>query len=270
MAATGHPRRPESRGLRRGSRPDYPDGAPGSRAAADQMDFSVEPDVFARFPGMRLAVVVARDIDNGPERPEVTLAWNEAWAAAASAMAPFGNAQSHPRVVAWRQRFQAAGVSMRHFPTSIEALLRRALKGGAPFRINPLVDFYNRVSLQHAVPVGGFDLDRVRGPIAVRLTHEGDTFAALDADGAVAVPAGEVAYAAGSTILTRQLMWRQARDGLIHPETRTVFLVSESLPECGPGLAEAVLDELDAGLRRSFGATARGFVVDAATPRISW
>jgi DNA/RNA-binding domain of Phe-tRNA-synthetase-like protein len=234
------------------------------------MDFLVEPDVFTRFPGMRLAVLVARDIDNGAERPEISLAWSDAWATASSTVAPYGNAQSHPRVVAWRQRFQAIGVSMRHFPTSIEALLRRAMKGGAPFRINPLVDFYNSVSLRHVVPVGGFDLDRVRGSLTVRLTRDGDTFAALDAEGAVAVPTGEVAYATGSTILTRQLMWRQARDGLIHPETRTLFLVSESLPDCGPGLAETVLDELGAGLRRSFEATASGFVVDAVTPRISW
>ena len=234
------------------------------------MDFSVEPDVFTRIPGMRLAVVVARDIDNRSERPEVSLAWDAAWAAAASAVAPYGNAQSHPRVVPWRQRFQAIGVSMRHFPTSIEALLRRAGKGGVPFRINPLVDFYNGVSLRHAVPVGGFDLDRVTSPLVVRLTRAGDTFDSLDGEGPVAVPAGEVAYATGLTILTRQLMWRQARDGLIHPDTRAVFLVSESLPESGAGLAEMVLDELDGGLRRSFGATVRGFVVDAATPRISW
>jgi DNA/RNA-binding domain of Phe-tRNA-synthetase-like protein len=159
---------------------------------------------------------------------------------------------------------------MRHFPTSIEALLRRAMKGGAPFRINPLVDFYNGVSLRHTVPVGGFDLDRVPGPLTVRLTRDGDTFAALDGDGPVPVPAGEVAYATGPTVLTRQLMWRQSRDGLIHPETRSVFLVSESLPEAGAGLAEAVLDELAAGLGQSFGASGRRFVVDAATPRIGW
>mgnify|MGYP003694619281 CR=1 FL=1 len=85
------------------------------------------------------------------------------------------------------------------------------------------------------------------------------------------MPAGEVAYATGTMILTRQLMWRQARDGLIHPETRSVFLVSESLPESGPGVAETILDELGAGLARSFGATgAAASSVDAATPRISW
>ena len=120
------------------------------------------------------------------------------------------------------------------------------------------------------MPVGGFDLDRVPGPLTVRLTWDGDTFATLDGDGPVPVPTGEVAYATGATVLTRQLMWRQARDGLIHPESRSVFLVSESLPEAGARLAEAVLDELGAGLSRDFGASARRFVVDATAPRISW
>jgi DNA/RNA-binding domain of Phe-tRNA-synthetase-like protein len=233
------------------------------------MEFSVEPDVFDRFPGMRLAVVVAHGVDNRPDRPEIGQAWTATWADAAIAAAGYENAQSHPRVRAWRQRFQATGVSMRHFPTSIEALLRRAMKGGTPFRINSLVDFYNTVSLRHTVPVGGFDLDRVPGPLSIRLTRDGDTFAALDGDGPVAVPSGEVAYATGPTVLTRQLMWRQARDGLIQPETRAVFLVSESLPEVGAGLAETVLDELGTGLR-TFGATVQRFIVDAAAPRIGW
>lgn len=234
------------------------------------MGFSVEPDVFARFPGMRLAVVVARGVNNRADHSSVAREWAETWAGAPAAGAPHGNAQSHPRIVPWRQRFQAAGVSMRQYPTSIEALLRRAMKGGAPFHINPLVDFYNSVSLRHTVPVGGFDLDRVTGPLTVRLTRQGDTFAALDGDGPVPVPPGEIAYATGTTVLTRHLMWRQAKDGLIHPETRSVFLVSESLPETGPGVAETTLEDLKSGLARSFGASAESFVVDAATPRIEW
>jgi hypothetical protein len=71
-------------------------------------------------------------------------------------------------------------------------------------------------------------------------------------------------------VLTRQLMWRQAREGLIYPETRSVFLVSESLPETGPGVAEAIVEELGAGLARDFGAVVESFVVDAATSRVGW
>lgn len=147
------------------------------------MEFSVEPDVFACLPGMRLAVVVAHDVDNRADRPAVAEAWARAWAAAATAVAPYGNVQSHPRVRAWRERFRPTGVSMRQFPTSIEALLR-------------------------------------------------------------------------------QLMWRQACDGLIHRETRAAFLVSESLPEAGAGLAETVLDELGG----SAGTSGRRSVASSSTP----
>lgn len=93
------------------------------------MEFSVEPDVFACLPGMRLAVVVAHDGDNRADRTAVAEAWARAWAAAATAVAPYGNVQSHPRVRPWQERFRATDVSMRQFPTSIEALRRRAMKG---------------------------------------------------------------------------------------------------------------------------------------------
>jgi hypothetical protein len=82
------------------------------------MAFSVDPEIFARLHGMRLAGVVARGADNRVGRPAVDEARWSAWVAAAGSAAPYGNAQSHPRVLAWRQRLQAIGVSMRHFPRS--------------------------------------------------------------------------------------------------------------------------------------------------------
>ncbi len=95
------------------------------------------------------------------------------------------------------------GVSGRRFPSSIEALLRRAFKGGEPPRINPLVDFHNSVSLRHVVPAGGFDLEDIDGPLELRLTRQKDTFQPLDGSSEVGVEPGEVAYACGNEILTR-------------------------------------------------------------------
>jgi DNA/RNA-binding domain of Phe-tRNA-synthetase-like protein len=141
------------------------------------------------------------------------------------------------------------GVSGKEFPSSIEALLRRAMRGGEPFRINPLVDLYNAVSLRHVVPAGGFDLDQLGGPLALRLTRAGDHFTALDADAPLPVPAGEVAYADGQTVLTRHFVWRQARVGLITPATRAVVLLSEIPGEVGADVARQVLADLAAGLQ---------------------
>lgn len=233
------------------------------------MQLIVRPEVFALFPGLRIAVAVADGLDNGQERPSVATLWRAAWDGARAASV-YGNAQSHPRVRPWRERLRVAGAPPKDFPSSIEALLRRALKGGEPFTINPLVDFYNAVSLEHTVPAGGFDLGQVRGPIELRLTGQGDSFTALGEETAVPVPPGEVAYADGRDILTRHIVWRQSRLGLIGPATREVMLVSEVLGEVGGEVVDEVLESFRAGLFAHFGVTARTFVVDETTPAVAW
>jgi DNA/RNA-binding domain of Phe-tRNA-synthetase-like protein len=225
------------------------------------MELVADPDVFSRFPGLRVVVVAAAGVDNQSARELVSAQWRDAWIGATQA-AVYGNAQSHPRIRPWRDRFQAMGVSGKEFPSSIEALLRRALKGGEPFQINPLVDWYNAISLRHMVPVGGFDLDQTGGPIELRLTRAGDQFVTLDATAPVAVPPGEVAYANGHTILTRHFVWRQARTGLIGAATRNVVLVSEVLGEAGAEVASAVLADLRDGLRHNFGVASQGWLLD--------
>lgn len=224
------------------------------------MHFTIQREIFTFFPGLKIAVAVARGVDNCTDRPGVAALWDRAWAAAKDA-AVYGNAQSHPRVKPWRERLQAMGVPAKQFPSSIEAILRRALKGGAPFHINPLVDFYNSVSLTHFVPAGGFDLGALHS-LELRLTQTGDHFTALDAAEAEAVPVGEVAYADGPTVLTRHFVWRQARTGLIQRETKDVILISEVLGEVGAGVADAVLQDFRTGLEQYFGVSTSTFLLD--------
>ncbi len=234
------------------------------------MRFSVAPEVFDRFPGIHIAVVIARGLNNQIAPPEVVEQWRAAWQEAGQTGTQYGNAQSHPRIRPWRYRFQTMGVSGKQFPSSAEALLRRALKGGEPFSINALVDFYNAVSLRYSVPVGAFDLGDIHGPLELRLTRDGDTFTALGDDEVINVPAGEVAYTDGSTIITRHFVWRQSRAGLITQETRDAFLVSEILGEVGEDIAQLVLSDLNAGAQSLFGATTQPFLVSAENPSIEW
>ena len=234
------------------------------------MRFTVEAEIFQDFPGIRLPVAIAHGVNNKVEAPQLAAAWEEAWVEARDEARPYGNAQSHPRIQPWRDHFRALGVSPKEFPSSIEALLRRTLKGGEPFRINPIVDFYNTVSLHYTVPAGGFDLFQINGPLELRHTRVGDTFLAMDAETPLTVPDGEVAYAGGTTILTRHFVWRQARTGLITASTRSVFLVSEVLGELGPGVAEQVLDQFATGLRAYFAVAPLLFLVDEHQTAIDW
>ncbi len=233
------------------------------------MPFIVQPDIFKAFPGLHLPVAIAQHINNQHERVAIAAQWREVWMAARAASV-YHNAQSHPRVQPWRERFRQLGVSGKEFPSSIETLRRRALKGGEPFHINPLVDFCNTISLRHVVPAGGFDLDAIHGLLELRFTRAGDTFVALDEQAPITVAAGEAAYADGDTVLTRHFVWRQAKTALITPSTRYVFLVAEVLGEVGREVAEAVLADFKSGLQDFFGVAAHCFLVNQQQPSVGW
>ena len=113
------------------------------------MRFVVASEVFELFPDLKLPVAVAQGIHPTSDAPGIETMWRQSWEAARTA-SDYESPQSHPRVAPRREAMTAMGVSGRKFPSSIEDLLRRAFKGGEPLRINPLVDFYNAVSLWKA------------------------------------------------------------------------------------------------------------------------
>ena len=185
------------------------------------MKFIIDPKIFRFFPGMYLVVALPEPLRNVDPEGKVSQYWKHAWETAGAP--DFPNAQSHPHVKQFREQFQGIGVSHQKFPTSIEALLRRALKGGECFSINPLVDFYNAISLNHVVASGAFDLNPLEGDIELRLTREGDHFSALDQEGSMELEPGEVAYVSGNTVLTRHFMWRQAKTGLVQQKSSKIL-----------------------------------------------
>ena len=233
--------------------------------------FVVASEVFELFPGLKFPVAVAEEIHPTPDAPGIETMWLQSWEEAARTASDYHSPQSHPQVAPWREAMTAMGVSGRKFPSSIEALLRRVFKGGEPPRINPLVDFYNAVSLRHVVPAGGFDLEDIDGALELRLTRQKDTFQPLDGSSEVGVEPGEVAYASGNEILTRYFVWKQSRKGLLEESTRLLFLVSEVLGEVesDSGVANAVLEDFADGLRRYFNSEPAIFLVGEENPEVS-
>jgi DNA/RNA-binding domain of Phe-tRNA-synthetase-like protein len=234
------------------------------------MRFVVAPEIFELFPGLKLPVAVAENVSPSADVAGVEELWRQSWEDAARSASDYDNAQSHPRVAAWRTAMSEIGISGRKFPSSIESLLRRAFKGGVPLRINPLVDFYNAVSLRYVVPAGGFDLEEIDETLELRLTRAGDTFHSLDGSAPEGVGPGEVAYASGAEILTRHFVYKQSRKALLDGSTTSLFLVSEVLGEVEAegGVAEAVLEGFARGLRRHFGAEPATFIVEEGSPEI--
>lgn len=220
------------------------------------MEFRISSEIFQLFPGIQVVVALAMGVGAADHADEIDRLLHGAWALAGEAALAHGNAQSHPNIKPWGERMKAAGAPRKQFPSSIEALVRRAGKGGEPVSIGPVVDFYNAISLTHLVPAGGFDIDDLRGDLCLRLSREGDRFLALDSEEELQLPPGEVSYADGSTVITRHFVWKQARHTLLKPESRNIFFVSEILGELPAGTAQTVCDAFADGLLRFFGITA--------------
>jgi DNA/RNA-binding domain of Phe-tRNA-synthetase-like protein len=200
-------------------------------------------------------------------------------------LSQYSNAQSHPRIALYRDALKkAVNLSAKKYPQSNESLAKRLLKEQKALRsINPIVDFYNAVSIKYGVTVGAFDLNELKrlasdGHIHLELRRSkmGDTFLALDApEGAKAVMTeeGEISYVQGCTVLTRHLAWRQSLQGLVTGETRDVIFMSEVFNDEAIAqptqLTENVLEELKKGLKEFFGVGCNTVVLGDSIGKLS-
>lgn len=79
-----------------------------------------------------------------------------------------------------RGLYRRFGIDPTRVRPSSEALLRRIKRGEPLPRINSLVDVANAQSVQLQVPVGLYDLDKVRGDeLVVRLGAEGESYTGI-------------------------------------------------------------------------------------------
>ncbi|HEY1420987.1 MAG TPA: phenylalanine--tRNA ligase beta subunit-related protein [Candidatus Dormibacteraeota bacterium] len=79
-----------------------------------------------------------------------------------------------------RELYRRFGIDPTRVRPSSEALFRRLRKGEAFPRINSLVDVANAMSVQLQVPVGLYDLDKVKGEeLILRLGKAGESYAGI-------------------------------------------------------------------------------------------
>ena len=195
------------------------------------MRFFLGDDLLDHAPNYMVALVVAR-FAAPPD--EAGRAWAEgllrdAVAALPAALAPgpagadaaASRLRDDPRVAAWRAAFTGLGLNPNRYPSSVEALAGRALKGGAIPSATTLVDVANAVALRHLVPAGAHDLDTLTSDLGVRLSRAGDTF--VTRGQVETLPPGEPVYVSGAEVRTRRWVWRQSDVGRLTPQSAHIL-----------------------------------------------
>ena len=203
-------------------------------------DIWVDEAVFALRPDFAVLVMTAYDLRNGPTDDR-----SRAWLAAAAEQPV-----QTEKIDAWKDAYRAFGAKPQKTRPSVDALTRRL-----PLpEINQVVDAYNSISVKHALPIGGEDLDRYVGPARLVRADGGE-----DSEEALGQPEpGEVIWRDDLGVTCRRWNWRQvARTRLTEETTNAIFLLErlepmslEELKEAGEELAN-LLTELSPEVRIS-------------------
>src|SRR5882672_5595961 len=185
-------------------------------------------DITNAFPDYRVAFVVAEGLTIAPERPAALDALIAEREAAARARWGGTELSQIPGIAAWRAAYKGFGIRQTRYRSSVERLVKNVLAGRSLARVNAFVDLYNAVSLQHVLPLGADDLDRVMPPFTFRYARVGDSFVDMADSEAGEEPeapkAGEVVYADADHVLCRRWNWRQDARSLITPGTTRGFV----------------------------------------------
>ncbi|MBI0111067.1 B3/4 domain-containing protein [Lactobacillus sp. W8093] len=128
--------------------------------------------------------------------------------------------------------------------SSIEALLKRVSQGKVFNPINPLVDIYNSVSLEYAVPCGGEDLDQIAGQMHLGVASGNEDFYPLGAEKSDPPRAGEVIYYDENGAVCRSLNWRDGKRTMLTEDTTNAILIMEAVTADQKDRAEQAIQAL--------------------------
>lgn len=232
------------------------------------LTYSIAAEIFARFPEYRRGVVIVRDTRNAASPPEL-VAMLRGEEEAARGRLNLDQLTVEPRLASWREAFRVLGYKPGDFRPSIEALLRRVLRGQELPAINALVDIGNIVSLRRLLPVGGHAIDVLNRDIALRPARGDEEFVAFGTDESEHPTAGEFIFAEGEKVLTRRWIWRQANHTLTLPETTAVEFNIDVLPPAGEADLQAAARDIEELVKRFCGGTARFEALGRDHPQIT-
>ncbi len=233
------------------------------------MTYTVDPEVFALNEHLVFGIIIGRDLVNGPSRQEDLSRLRRAEDHIRTRI-PLEQIKEYPMIASYRDVMGAAGINPNKYPLSVEAMVKRVLKGGSLPSINALVDLCNAVSLEQVISLGAHDLDDIHEDLSVRFSTGEETFLPIGQSDTESVDPGELIFTSGNTVQTRRWIWRQSELGKCKEESRTlIFQIVGFDTALGSPLILA-MEEIRHLIGERFSGSSESFTVTSDTPKASW
>lgn len=226
------------------------------------MRFQIVNQIFEKFPGLNIGVVVAKSINNSGLITEVQ---EDIRKQEERIRADYGTEtlSQNPKIDAWRKAYSTFGAKPKENKSSVESLYRLVLNGGNLRHINNLVDIYNYISLKHMLPVGGEDTDKIQGDVLLTFAGANEPVVLLLGDKDSRPPhEGEVIYKDSVSSICRRWNWREADRTKFTEETKNCILVIEGLPPTTREEVESATRELKGLVEKYCGGNLVYYILD--------
>ncbi len=210
------------------------------------MEFKIQKEIFETFPDFIAGVVLMKNGDNRGEAMEIEDLLREVEKKQVESFAELETYSQHPQLAAWRLAYKKFGSDPHQYRCSAEALIRRILKGEQVRHINKLVDLYNYISLKYVLPVGGEDIDAIKGDLVLGFATGNEPFVRLGGTENEPPQPGEVVYKDDESVACRRWNWREGDRTKLTEQTKNAIVVIEALaPTSKEMVKEAIKDLAD-------------------------
>jgi DNA/RNA-binding domain of Phe-tRNA-synthetase-like protein len=233
------------------------------------MKYTVKPEVFELNPDLCFGIIVARGVRNKETSAEETKRLRNAEQRARETIKE-EELKNLPIIKGYRQVMEKAGINPNKFQNSMEAMLKRVLKGGQLPTINSLVDLCNAISIENQVSLGGHALEDIQDDLSVGFTKGNEKFLPFGAEEYESVEAGELVFNSGDVVQTRKWVWRQSELGKMTLDTKDVFFQLVGFDDSSGSPLINAMDSLEEIIRTKFGGTWVRYVVKQGNNEIEF
>jgi DNA/RNA-binding domain of Phe-tRNA-synthetase-like protein len=208
---------------------------------------SIDPAVAALAPGFRaLSIMVSASAITQPQLASQAL--SHACQSMLSHDVPWATAH----LEAWAEAFRQFGAKPQRTACSATALRKRVQRDGYLPSIDPIVDLYNAISIQYAIPVGGENLAAYVGAPRLAVADGSELFDTMkEGEPANESPdPGEVVWRDDLGVTCRRWNWRQGVRTRLSADAQQMWFILESLPAMPLEALNQAGDQLIQGLQQ--------------------
>jgi len=206
------------------------------------MRFKISNKIIEKYRSLIEAVVILKNIDNTTNGNGILKLLREEENNVRKKLSK-ENLANHPKIKVWREAFKQFGSKPNKFSSSIEALLKRVLKGDNLPDINPLVNLYNYCSIKHMLPFGGEDFKGVYGDMELKYCKGNEDFIPILSNVNEPPDNGEVSWCDDKGVTCRKWNWRQCDRTKITNDTKEGYFIIDALPPSTKDTAEKAVNE---------------------------